>query len=168
MFHTSFLKFTSASHYSEVHFNLDFNYIPPGAIVNTGYYLTVLKEKQVITGNNLEKVSRSIKWLKRTARTSAWLLLISVIVLVLSGWGITHTEIIYKASFGLIDRRLADAIHTATNVPLTIFFLSHVFINIRLIISPRSPLGNWLINSVLIIVGLLLLVSVIYVEYWAA
>lgn len=117
--------------------------------------------------DSLEEETGSIKWLRRTACSSAWLLLVSVIVLVLSGWGITHTEIIYKASFGLIDRRVADAIHTATNVPLTIFFLSHVLINVRLIISRKSPPGIWLINSVLIIVGVVLLASVVYVEYWA-
>jgi len=53
--------------------------------------------------NSKEEVSDSIIWLRRLSRISAWLLLVAVLVLVVSGWGITHTEIIYKATFGLID-----------------------------------------------------------------
>lgn len=41
---------------------------------------------------------------------SAWALLVIVIVLVVSGWGITQTGIIYRLTGGLVDRRLADAI----------------------------------------------------------
>jgi hypothetical protein len=56
------------------------------------------------------KANAYLKW---TARVSAWLLLVGIIVLLISGWGITRTEIIYKASFGLIDRGAADSIHRA-------------------------------------------------------
>ncbi len=104
--------------------------------------------------------------LKRLARASAWALLVGVIVLVVSGWGITQTGIIYRLSFGLIDRRLADAIHRATNVPLALFFLSHVLINIKLAILERKPSTGWLTNVVLIVIGISLLAIVVYMEYF--
>lgn len=104
--------------------------------------------------------------LKRIASISSWLLLASVAVLVLSGWGITQTEIIYKLSFGLIDRRLADAIHRGSVVPLVLFFLLHVLINIRLKIISRRPLVIWLTNGVLIAAGLCIMALVIYMEYF--
>ncbi|MBN1368474.1 MAG: hypothetical protein JW967_11170 [Dehalococcoidales bacterium] len=107
---------------------------------------------------NVTNKNTSPKWLRMVSRTSAWLLLVTVVVLVVSGWGITRTGIIYNITFGLIDRRLADAIHRATNIPLAIFFLSHVLANIRLSISTKKPAITWLINILLIIAGLGMLV----------
>ena len=109
---------------------------------------------------------KSIKWLKIFTRISAWLLLAAVVILVVSGWGITKTEIIYKASFGLIDRKIANSIHRATNIPLTVLFLSHVLLNIRLAIYRTNQHRVWLINGILIISGLLLLALVLYMELW--
>jgi uncharacterized membrane protein YeaQ/YmgE (transglycosylase-associated protein family) len=104
--------------------------------------------------------------LKRIARASAWALLATVVVAVISGWGITQTGIIYRITFGLIDRGVADAIHRATNVPLALFFLSHVFINIRLIVSQRSSSKGLLISIVLGVVGAGLLAVAVYMEYF--
>jgi len=116
--------------------------------------------------NSIPAVPKSIKWLKNFTRISAWLLLVAVVVLVISGWGITHTEIIYKATFGLIDRRLADSIHRATNLPLAVLFLIHVLLNIRLAIHRTNQHRAWLIDSALITIGLLLIAIVFYVELW--
>jgi len=104
--------------------------------------------------------------LKRIARASAWALLAAVIVAVVSGWGITQTGIIYRLTFGLIDRGLADAIHRATNVPMALFFLSHVFINIKLMISRKSPSRGLLTSSILGVIGAGLLAITIYMEYF--
>lgn len=116
--------------------------------------------------NSITAIPKSIKWLKIFTRISAWLLLAGVVVLIVTGWGITHTEIIYKATFGLVDRRLADSIHRATNLPLAFLFLSHVLLNIRLAICRTNRHRVWIIDSVLIIIGLILLALVIYMELW--
>jgi intracellular septation protein A len=104
--------------------------------------------------------------LNRIAEASAWALLVTIVVVVVSGWGITQTGIIYRLTFGLIDRGLADAIHRAVNVPLALFFLSHIFINIKLRISKRSPSKGWLTNSVLGVIGAGLLAIMIYMQYF--
>jgi hypothetical protein len=104
--------------------------------------------------------------LKRIAQASAWALLATIIVAVVSGWGITQTGIIYRLTFGLINRGLADAIHRATNVPLALFFLSHVFVNIKLMISQRSPSRGLLTSSILGVIGAGLLAIMIYMEYF--
>jgi hypothetical protein len=104
--------------------------------------------------------------LKRIARASAWVLLATIVVAVVSGWGITQTGIIYRLTFGLIDRGVADAIHRATNVPMALFFLSHVLINIKLMISRRSPSSGLLASSILGVVGAGLLAVMIYMEYF--
>jgi cytochrome b subunit of formate dehydrogenase len=104
--------------------------------------------------------------LKRIARASAWALLAAIVVAVVSGWGITQTGIIYRLTFGLIDRGVADLIHRAANVPLAVFFLSHVFINIKLIVSKRSPTRGLLTSSILGVIGASLLAITIYMEYF--
>jgi hypothetical protein len=104
--------------------------------------------------------------LKRIAQASAWALLAAVIVAIVSGWGITQTGIIYRLTFGLINRGVADTIHRAANVPLALFFLSHVFINIKLTISQRSPSRGLLTSTILGVVGAALLAIMIYMEYF--
>jgi cytochrome b subunit of formate dehydrogenase len=105
-------------------------------------------------------------YLKRIAEASAWALLVTIVVAVVSGWGITQTGIIYRLTFGLIDRGLADAIHRAANVPLAIFFLSHVLINIKLKVPRRSPSRGLLTSSILGVIGAGLLAIMIYMEYF--
>ena len=115
--------------------------------------------------DNPEKLA-SIQRLRIISRISAWLLLTAAVVLVFSGWGITRTEIIYKVTFGLIDRRLANYIHRATNIPLSIFFLSHLFINVRLILFRKIPHKIRIFDGILIVAGILLALVVLYMEFW--
>jgi len=105
-------------------------------------------------------------WLKITARASAWALLAAVIVLVFTGFGITQTGAIFRFPFGLVDRRAADTIHRAINGPLAFFFLCHVMANIRLAVSSRRSYLIWLVNGILIVVGIGLMVLVVYLEYF--
>jgi cytochrome b subunit of formate dehydrogenase len=105
-------------------------------------------------------------WLRRLARASAWALLVGVVVLVVSGWGITQTGVIYKLSFGLIDRRLANAIHRETNLPLAFFFLVHVLINVKISLTRRHPSRAWLINGSLIALGLAVLAAAAYMDHF--
>jgi hypothetical protein len=124
-------------------------------------------QEPILYDNNNPEKPVSVQMLKILSRISAWLLLAAVIILVFSGWGITRTEIIYKITFGLIDRRLANYIHRSTNIPLAIFFLSHLFINIRLILFRKIPQKIRIIDIILIVAGIFLTLVVIYMEFWA-
>ena len=115
---------------------------------------------------NEAAVPVSIQRLRYLTRISAWLLLAAAVLLVLSGWGITRTEIIYKATFGLVDRRIANYIHRATNFPLAIFFISHVLINARLSLFRRIPHRIRIIDGILILIGVLVMALVLYMELW--
>lgn len=106
-------------------------------------------------------------YLKRIAEASAWALLVTIVVTTVSGWGISQTGIIYRLTFGLIDRGLANAIHRAANVPLALFSLLHVLINIKLKVSQRSSSKGWLTNSILGVIGASLLAIMIYMEYFS-
>ena len=105
-------------------------------------------------------------YLRRIARTSAWLLLITIIILLVSGWGITRTEIIYKASLGLIDRGEADSIHRAIQVPAAVFFTMHVLLNVRLNLPSRYLRKAWLVNSLLVAIGVCVVGGVVFMEYF--
>jgi cytochrome b subunit of formate dehydrogenase len=115
--------------------------------------------------NNAPEAQKSDRYLGRLARISAWLLLAAVVVLVVSGWGITQTGIIHKWTFGLIDRRLADSIHRAATIPLAFFFLSHVLINVDLAFQRRTRRYTWLVHLILIVIGLAFLGIAVYVEH---
>ena len=105
--------------------------------------------------------------LRRIARACAWLLLITLIVLLVSGWGITRTEIIYKASLGLIDRGAADSIHRAIQVPIAVFFTTHVLVNVRLNLPSRYLRKAWLFSTLLGAIGVCVMGGVVYMEYFA-
>lgn len=124
-------------------------------------------QKPIIYNNSNPEKPVSIQRLKILSRISAWLLLAAAVILIFSGWGITRTEIIYKVTFGLIDRRLANYIHRATNIPLTIFFLSHLFINARLMLFRKIPQKIRIFDGILIVTGILLVLLVLYMEFWA-
>lgn len=117
--------------------------------------------------SSLKSNPRGSSVLKLIAQISAWLLLAGIIVLLVSGWGITHTEIIYKASFHLIDRGLANRIHHDVQLPMAAILITHVLTNLRLNLPPRYEKKSWLFNSILIILGVCLLVGVIYMERYA-
>jgi hypothetical protein len=115
--------------------------------------------------NNKRQVIIADEWWKKAARASAWFLLAGIVVLIVSGWGITQTGVIYRLSGGLIDRRLADEIHRAANVPVAFFFLSHVFINIGLMINRKKPSVAWWTAAALMVIGVGLMVIMVYMEY---
>jgi hypothetical protein len=100
------------------------------------------------------------------ARSSAVLLLLGIIVLIITGWGITQTGAIYNLTHGLIDRRSADLIHRATNLPLAFFFLVHIFSNIKIGLYKGRPTENWLINGLMIGAGCAVLGITAYMEYF--
>jgi hypothetical protein len=106
------------------------------------------------------------RWMQIIARASAFLLLLGVIILVITGWGITQTGVIYNLSHGLIDRRTADSIHRGMNLPLVIFFLAHVMSNIKIALYRRRATENWLINGLIIGFSILVLAAVVYMEYF--
>ena len=118
------------------------------------------------TGSVVTDARKTDVYLKRMARASAWLLLITLIVLLVSGWGITRTEIIYKASLGLIDRGAADSIHRAIQVPAAVFFATHVLLNVRLNLPSRYLRKVWLFSILLVIIGVCVVGGVVYMEYF--
>jgi cytochrome b subunit of formate dehydrogenase len=125
-----------------------------------------LPEAEKMNVPNPSRQSQINRLMRKISRISAYALFAGAALLVLSGWGITQTGIIYKLSFGLIDRRLANAIHRAANAPVAFMFLVHVLLNIRINITSKHPAKARLIDAALWIVGGILLGIVVYMEYF--
>jgi hypothetical protein len=106
-------------------------------------------------------------YLKWIARASAWLLIAAIIVEAISGWGITRTETIYKASFHLIDRGMADRIHRDVQLPMAVILITHVLANLRLNLPFRFAKISWLFNIIFIVIGVCLLIGVVYMVRYA-
>ena len=105
--------------------------------------------------------------LRLAARVSAWLLLAFIFISVISGWGITRTEVIYTASIGLIDRGLANDIHRFIQAPMAATFLTHILLNIRLALTSRLRTLSLPISIVLAFIGMALFMLVLYMEFLA-
>jgi hypothetical protein len=120
----------------------------------------------MVTENNIAAVPMSIRRLKYLSRISAWILLAMAVILVFSGWGITRTEIIYKVTLGLVDRRLANYIHRFATIPMSVFFISHVLINARLSLYRSMPQRIRIIDGILILIGSVVTALVLYMEFW--
>lgn len=100
-------------------------------------------------------------YLKSVVRTSAWVLLAAIVISVVSGWGITRTEVIYNFSFHLIDRGVANSIHRGLQIPMAIVFLTHILANAKLALRRRK---TGIVNALLVVLGVVLLAAVIYME----
>jgi hypothetical protein len=105
------------------------------------------------------------KKLKKLARISAWLLVALIVLTAIAGYGITSTFLVYKLSFGMIDRGLANALHRWSQPVLAAVVLFHVLINIHLRLPRRLREHLWLADGLLIIVGLAVLGLVVYLAF---
>jgi len=111
-----------------------------------------------------ENAERNGGLLKIASRINAWVLFAAALVLVISGWGITQTGLIYSLSFGLIDRRLANEIHRNAVLPAAFFLVVHMLINIHFSFSRKRSRTIFDVFSIL--VGAALLGIVVYLQYF--
>jgi hypothetical protein len=103
---------------------------------------------------------------KRLTKVMAWLLLALIIVALVSGWGITRTEIIYRASLGLIDRGTANAIHRDIQIPIAAVLLTHILINVKFNLLPERWRKRRAVTPILITAGIGLLALAIYMQQY--
>jgi hypothetical protein len=108
----------------------------------------------------------TVEQAKRFTKVVAWLLLALIIVSLISGWGITRTEIIYRASLGLIDRGTANAIHRGIQIPVAAVLLTHILVNVRFKLLPERWRKRRAVDIILIVVGIGLLALAVYMQQY--
>jgi hypothetical protein len=102
----------------------------------------------------------------RLTRVVAWLLLGMIIIELVSGWGITRTEVVYRTSLGLIDRGTANAIHRGIQIPVAAVLLTHILINVRFKLLPERWRKRRAVDIILIVVGIGLLALAVYMQQY--
>ena len=60
-------------------------------------------------------------------KTTAYLALITIILYIITGYGITQYRIVEKITFGLLHKSLSFKIHSWLIYPLIIFLLVHLY-----------------------------------------
>lgn len=112
----------------------------------------------------LESPSRNAD-LKKLARASAWALLVLLVLTAVAGFGITNTPLVYKLTFGLVDRVAANVLHRWSQSALTAVILIHVLTNIRLHLPRVFRTRIWLADGLLVAAGLLVITGVLYLLF---
>ena len=59
-------------------------------------------------------------------RVNAYLALVTVLLFVITGYGITRYQLVEKITFGLLNKALSFQIHSYLIFPLIIFLLIHL------------------------------------------
>ena len=80
-----------------------------------------------------------MRTIKIISRISAWLLIPGFFLLALSGWGMIRAGFLYQATFGLINRGVANDIHLWLQIPVTSLVALHVLTRARLSLNRRQP-----------------------------
>ena len=71
-----------------------------------------------------------MSWLRLSKSIIHWLLVAAIVVLLISGLGITEHRIVGELSFGLLNKALAHKIHTepALWISLLVLLVLHIFL----------------------------------------
>ncbi|MFC1870901.1 hypothetical protein ACFLYF_00645 [Chloroflexota bacterium] len=82
------------------------------------------------------------RWLK-TAKTAAhWLLSISVVLLLVTGLGITNYSIVEGLTLGLLAKNLSHQIHTSPALWISFLVILGLHVSLTLILRPRKGKGS--------------------------
>ena len=100
-------------------------------------------------------------------RLIVWVLLALMIVLVVSGYGLTKPNLIRDLTGGLINHRIATQLHYLLDLPLMVFLLVHVTIEVRFSFIRWGFRNKKLLNMLVLILGLTSLLLVVYVDVLA-
>lgn len=60
-------------------------------------------------------------------KTSAYTALISLILIIITGYGITQYRFVEQISFGLLHKSLSFKLHNYLMIPLAVSILSHLY-----------------------------------------
>jgi len=71
-----------------------------------------------------------IERIKLIQKILAWILLIVVVLMVLSGYGITEFKIVEALTFGLLGKALSFSLHSALAIPFIILLLLHLYFTV--------------------------------------
>ena len=97
-------------------------------------------------------------------RAIVWVLLSFMILLIVTGYGLTKPNLIYSLTGGLVDYWAALHLHTLLDVPLLILLLIHVIIEIKFSLMRWGFKKQKLLNLLMFMLGSICLILILYVD----
>jgi cytochrome b subunit of formate dehydrogenase len=97
-------------------------------------------------------------------RVIVWILLVLMVILIISGYGLTKPTLINALTFGLIDHQTAFDLHTWLDLPLFALLVIHVLIEVRLSLVRWGFKHRRLLNLLILLLGSVCLLFILYIE----
>ena len=103
-------------------------------------------------------------YLMKINRKVVWVLLFFMILLIVTGYGLTKPNLIYSLTGGIINYWTAAYLHTLLDVPFSILLLIHVIIEIKFSLMRLGFKNQKLMNLLTLMLGSICLVLILYVD----
>ena len=103
-------------------------------------------------------------YLIKLNRIFVWFLLLFMILLVITGYALAKPGLISYLTGGLINYQNAAYLHTLLDVPLLIFLLVHVVIEVKFSLTRWGFKSRGLLNLLMLLLGAVVLVAILYVD----
>lgn len=104
-------------------------------------------------------------YLMKANRVIVWILLFLVLMLIISGYGLTKPSLIRSLTGGMIDYQTALFIHTSLDAPFLILLLIHVVIEIKFSLMRWGVKNQKLLNLLMLMLVSICLILIIYVKF---
>ena len=103
-------------------------------------------------------------YLLKINRTIVWILLFFMILLLITGYGLTKPKLIESLTGGLVDYWTALRLHTLLDVPLMILLLIHVMVEVRFSLMRWGFKNQKLLNLLVFMLGATCSILILYVD----
>jgi hypothetical protein len=97
-------------------------------------------------------------------RVIVWILLALMVILIISGYGLTKPTLINSLTFGLVDHQTAFDLHSWLDLPLFVLLAIHVLIEVRVSLVRWGFRHRRLLNVLLLLLGSVCLLFIFYIE----
>ncbi|UCG45339.1 MAG: hypothetical protein JSV58_00735 [Candidatus Bathyarchaeota archaeon] len=97
-------------------------------------------------------------------RIMVWLLLLLMILLVITGYGLTKPNLVSSFTGGWIDYWTAQYLHTLLDLPLLLLLLVHVIIEIKFSFMRWGFKSRNLLKALMLSLGVICTILILYIE----
>lgn len=103
-------------------------------------------------------------YLMKANRVIVWVLLLFMLMLVISGYGLTKPSLVRSLTGGRIDYQTALFIHISLDAPLLVLLLIHVIIEVKFELMRLGFRNQKMLNLLMVLLGSVCIILIIYVE----
>ena len=103
-------------------------------------------------------------YLMKINRVVVWVLLFFMILLIVTGYGLSKPNLIHSLTGGIVNYQTAFYLHTLLDVPLLILLFVHVIIEIKFSLMRWGFRKQRLLNLLMFALGSVCLILILYVD----